>query len=109
MTKNNGTTAKTMYNRSNGVKMQLVESTHGDFFVSNFVDSDRAKIEEALRLSGNTDKAVIAEALDMFGSPMDGWFGLYGVNGFCTPSFYLSLNTNQDAGEVLDTLELLGA
>lgn len=90
-------------------ELRLTDAQKGDFFVSNFVESDRVMIEEALERSGNTDRAVLGEALDMFGKPMLGWFGLYGLTGFCAPSFYLALNAKQDSGEALNTLEVLGA
>ena len=90
------------------LSIQLMDCAKGDFFVSNFVEADRAMVMEALELSGNSDKAILDEAMDMFGKPMTGWFGLYGLNGFCAPSFYLSMNTKQDAGETVSTLEVLG-
>lgn len=95
-------------NAKSSLSIKLMDCAKGDFFVSNFVEADRPMVMEALELSGNADKSVLDEALDMFGKPMSGWFGLYGLIGFCAPSFYLSMNTKQDAGETMNTLEVLG-
>lgn len=108
MSHSKGSVADNLGSKGASLSICLMDAAKGDFFVSNFVDADRDMIEKALVRSGNTDKAILDHAQDMFGEKLTGWFGLYGLKGFCTPSFYLALNAQQDAGGSLDTLEALG-